>query len=90
MIKKESFPMRILKKIFHIPTKLPYFIQLDVTSFCNLNCEMCPRKHVNQEVTHINFEKFKKIVDRLRSAEEISLTGLGEPLTYPRIYDAIR
>lgn len=90
MAKKEFFPIMILKKTFHIPTNLPYFIQLDVTTFCNLSCEMCPRRHVNQEITHINFEKFKKIVDRLKGVEEISLTGLGEPLTYPRIYDAVR
>ncbi len=90
MIKKESSLMRIFKKIFHIPTKLPYFIQLDITSCCNLSCEMCPRHHVDQKPTHIDFDTFKKIVDRLEGAEEISLVGLGEPLVYPRIFEAIR
>ena len=86
----EPRPIRILKKIFHVPVRLPYYVQLDVTSFCNLSCKMCPRHHVKQELSHIDFDRFRKIIDKLKGTEEISLAGLGEPLVYPRIHDAIR
>ena len=90
MLTKEPSPLRIVKKLFHSPTKLPYYIQLAITDVCNLDCGMCPRRHVNTEKTHIDFEVFKKIIDRLDKAEEISLVGLGEPFVYPKIFEAIR
>ena len=89
MFYKEPSPLRIVKKLFHTPTKLPYYIQLAITDVCNLDCGMCPRHHVDTEKAHIDFAIFKKIVDRLDKAEEISLVGLGEPFVYPEIFEAI-
>jgi MoaA/NifB/PqqE/SkfB family radical SAM enzyme len=90
MLIKEPSPLRILKKVFHTPTKLPYYIQLAITDVCNLDCGMCPRHHIDTKNAHIDFDVFKKIIDRLDSAEEISLVGLGEPFVYPRIFKAIQ
>lgn len=89
-IKSEPFSLMVLKRFLHMPTKLPYFIQLDITNACNLTCEMCPIHHVDIEKTHIDYETFTKIIDRLKGVKEISLVGLGEPLTHPRILDAIK
>lgn len=86
----ESFPVRVIKKILHIPTKFPYFIQLAITDACNLDCEICPRHHVHVKPAHLDFEVFTRIVDRLEGAKEISLVGLGEPFVYPKIFEAIR
>jgi MoaA/NifB/PqqE/SkfB family radical SAM enzyme len=51
---------------------------------------MCPIHHVGIEKTHIDYDIFKKIIDNLGYAEEVALVGLGEPLTHPRIFDAIK
>lgn len=79
----------VLKTALHIPTRTPYSVQLDITDVCNLSCKMCPIHFVGMEKKHINFEIFRKIIDNLHGAEEISLVGLGEPLCHPRIHDAI-
>lgn len=78
-----------LRKIMHKPSKLPYSVQLDVTSYCNLKCDMCCRNFVGMKSSHIGLDKFKTIVNRLSGVREISLVGLGEPFAYPRIYEAI-
>jgi len=89
-IKMESLPFLVLKRIIHKPTRYPHFVQLDITNACNLTCGMCPIHHVGIEKTHIDYQMFKKIVDKLDGVKEISLVGLGEPLTHPRIIDAIK
>ena len=89
-IKMESLPFLVLKRIIHKPTRYPHFVQLDITNACNLTCGMCPIHHVGIEKTHIEYQMFKKIVDKLDGVKEISLVGLGEPLTHPRIIDAIK
>ncbi|MDR4504199.1 MAG: radical SAM protein [Candidatus Scalindua sp.] len=89
-IKPEPFPLMVLKRILHKPARFPYFVQLDITNACNLTCKMCPIHHVGIEKTHIEYETFKKIIDRLEGVKEISLVGLGEPLTHPRILDSIK
>lgn len=79
-----------LRKILHRPTRFPYFVQVDITNICNLGCTMCPVHYAGIEKTHIDYEIFKKIMDNLDGVKEIDLVGLGEPLCYPRIIDAIK
>lgn len=80
----------VIKRFLHVPMRYPHFVQLDITNLCNLSCDMCPVHHVNVPRKHIDFEVFKKIIDRLKGVREISLVGLGEPLSHPRIFDAVR
>ena len=80
----------VLKTILHIPTKQPYSVQYAITDDCNMNCKMCPIHYVGTEREHADFDTFKRIVDQLNGTEEISLVGLGEPLFYPMIVDAIK
>jgi MoaA/NifB/PqqE/SkfB family radical SAM enzyme len=85
----ETFPVRVAKQILHIPSKRPYFVQLAITDICNLDCEMCPRHHVATNTKHGDFATLSRIIDRLHGVEEISLVGLGEPLTHPRFFDLV-
>lgn len=89
MIKTESFPLMAIKKILHTPMRLPYFVQIDITNVCNLSCTMCPIHYLGIEKTHIDYEIFKKIINNLYGAKEVDLVGLGEPLIYPKIIEAI-
>jgi MoaA/NifB/PqqE/SkfB family radical SAM enzyme len=76
-------------KIFHIPEKNPPFVQIAVTNLCNKNCGMCIRFQVPIEFRHMDYGDFKRIVDRLQGVESITLVGMGEPLLYPHLMEAI-
>jgi MoaA/NifB/PqqE/SkfB family radical SAM enzyme len=80
-----------VKKILHIPEKMPRFVQIAVTNICNKDCGMCIRFQVPIEQRHLDFEDFKKIVAQFNGqVEAVTLVGMGEPLVYPHLFDAIR
>jgi len=74
--------------------RLPYAINIELTNKCNLSCIMCPRPKLKDlKVGDMDFELFEKILDDLRLFTNwnagLTLVGLGEPLMYPRLEDAI-
>jgi MoaA/NifB/PqqE/SkfB family radical SAM enzyme len=80
-----------IKKILHIPEKMPRFVQIAVTNICNKDCGMCIRFQVPIEQRHLDFDDFKKIVEQFDDGvEAVTLVGMGEPLVYPHLSDAIR
>ncbi len=79
-----------IKKILHIPEKVPKFVQIAVTNLCNKNCGMCIRSKIDIEEVHMDFGDFKRIIERINGAEVVTLVGLGEPLIYPYLTEAIR
>lgn len=87
---EKNFVSRVIKTVFNIPEKLPNYAQIEITNLCNLNCPMCFKHFIDVEAKHMNFEVFKKVVDRLKGVHTITLCGYGEPLFYPKIFDAIR
>ena len=78
-----------LRKIAYIVPRLPRQVVIELTNVCNLDCPMCPRKMFDRPNEHMDFEVYKKIVDRLEGVEEIALIGYGEPLLYPKLIEAI-
>lgn len=89
--KEESLPVMVFKRMLHKPAPLPLSVQVDLTNRCNLSCTMCPIHYLDIEKTHIDFELLKKIIDNLSGGvKEVALVGLGEPLTHPRLIDAIK
>jgi len=82
--------LRIIRKILHIPEHLPRFVQISFTNHCNLSCAMCIRNYIDVEKRHMQWDDFTTIVGKLDGVEQISLAGMGESLTHPRIFDAIR
>jgi MoaA/NifB/PqqE/SkfB family radical SAM enzyme len=50
---------------------------------------MCPREDLEIELEHMDWDKFQAVVNQLRSGEDITLTGWGEPFLHPRIFDMI-
>ena len=66
-------------------------LQLEVTNRCNLDCHMCPRLTLLKvPEVDMSWETFTRVLDRLtETPESITLTGWGEPLMHPRIFDFI-
>lgn len=70
--------------------RTPREVQLEVTNRCNLDCDMCPRltllKVPEQDMSR---ETFEAVLDRLDRPEAVTLTGWGEPLMHPRLFEFI-
>jgi len=59
----------------------PRHIQIEPTNRCNQSCVMCPRnKGLDVPIGDMDFETFKKIINKLYTVENLLLNGLGEPM----------
>jgi Predicted Fe-S oxidoreductases len=79
-----------VKKIAHIPETLPKYVQISLTNYCNLSCTMCIRNYIDVDRRHMPWDDFVEIVDKLEGVEQIALAGMGESLTHPKIFDAVK
>lgn len=81
---------KFLRLVSKRRTRLPREVQLEVTNRCNLDCDMCPRLSLLQ-VPEVDMaaETFAAVLDRLDRPRLITLTGWGEPLMHPQIFEFI-
>lgn len=71
-----------------------YVIYCEVTTRCNLRCKMCSHsKYKTSDGKDMDFSLFTEIIDQIKYLKEKNITfvpiGLGEPLLYPRLSEAI-
>jgi MoaA/NifB/PqqE/SkfB family radical SAM enzyme len=70
----------------HVKTEFPLHLDIEVTSYCNLLCPMCPRTHRVQqgkwENRMMKFSTFQKIIDEgaAKGLKAINLNNFGESL----------
>ncbi len=72
---------------------LPYAVQLEITTKCNLRCEMCARSKEQAGAVNsdMSLDLFNSIVSKLRyPSKHVTLVGLGEPLLHPQLFSIIR
>jgi len=81
--------MDFLKRLFFVVPEKPRIIQLEITNKCNLDCAMCPRKDFGLVYEDMKPEVLKQLSEKIPPFSEVILTGWGEPLLYPALYDAI-
>lgn len=79
----------IVGRTFYIIPQRPERIQIEITNRCNYTCGMCPRESFNLPEKDISPDLFYKIIDRIGSRYNITLTGWGEPLLHPALMDMI-
>lgn len=92
-----NYWFRLIKLIYFYRKKsfvLPYFpvrLWVELTSYCNYRCIMCPNKDLGKEDKgFMDFELYKKIVDESRDfVFEINLAHRGESLMHPQLIEAI-
>jgi len=68
----------------------PVIAQIEPTSECNLDCQMCVRKKIGVPIGTMSFENFKKILDKLDSLFKLHLSGQGESFLNPEIFKMIK
>ncbi len=66
-------------------------LNLEVTSYCNANCSMCPRSNV-REYGYISLETVDKLIKKVEDYVlfEISLSGRGEPTFHPQLVEILQ
>lgn len=78
-----------------ITRAFPRYMQIEVTTICNLHCTFCPRTTVmvpqkDKPVKHMKIAEFRRIIDELPFLWKTQLQGYGEPLLNPDILEMIR
>lgn len=68
----------------------PIIAQIEPTSECNLDCEMCVREKTGIPIGSMSFETFKKVLDKLNCLFKIHLSGQGESFMNPEIFKMIK
>lgn len=70
----------------------PTSVMIEITNRCNLNCKHCARTMMGLEyldVGDMSFENFKMIFKQFPDVRSVTLTGLGEPLLHPELFQII-
>jgi len=78
----------LLRKIFLkwlFPYTVPYppFIEVELTTKCNLKCTICEHTYWKEPGINMTFEQFKSIFDQFPHLKWIGLTGIGESFLNP-------
>jgi molybdenum cofactor biosynthesis enzyme MoaA len=69
----------------------PSSLQLEVTTRCNLRCEYCSNRHLEQ-TEDLALERFRRLLDRidLRRVDNVDFTGLGESVLHLQLPEMVR
>lgn len=71
------------------PSPYPLFLDIEVTTKCNLKCDKCARTIYNMKSEDMVFDYFCEIIDSCVPLLRINFVGLGEPLMNPDIFRMI-
>ncbi|MCG2758058.1 MAG: radical SAM protein [Desulfobacteraceae bacterium] len=68
----------LLIKLLYWLAPYPSYIEIEVTTRCNLRCIICERTYWNEPNKDMSFKEVKYIVDQFPKLKWIGLTGIGE------------
>lgn len=80
--------INVLRKPLDV-NETPIHIQLEPTTACNLACITCIREDYVKQARNLSLVDFKRIFDQIRPLK-ITLSGLGEPFTNPKLPEMIK
>ena len=67
----------LLPKFYPYFVFYPRYIEVEVTTRCDLKCTMCEHTYWKEKATDMSFEQFKKIVDEFPKLVWVGTTGIG-------------
>ncbi len=74
--------------------EFPLFLDIEVTSVCNLKCPFCATTYRNHEIDKgfVSFDIVRKVIDEGADNElyGVKFNYRGEPLLHPRIHDFVK
>lgn len=91
MEKSVNTAINLMRRLAYIPPNRPQSAQFEITNRCNLSCDICPRtnKYAKLKIGDMDYDVFTKAMDKLAPLRLATLTGWGEPMIHPRLYDMI-
>ncbi len=90
LYREDSFIRKLfLKYLFPCTVPYPPFIEIEVTTKCNLKCRMCEHTYWNEPAINMTFEQFKHVIDQFPKLKWIGLTGIGESFLNPNFMKMI-
>jgi len=90
-IARKDFGLRDIFKISFLKPKRKFrLFQVEPTMDCNLKCCMCPWMNLRRPGSKMDWKIFEAAARYFRLAEEVDLTGGGEPLLHPRLEEMVR
>lgn len=68
-------------------TGLPEKLSVEITTKCNLHCDICPKQSPNyhHSDSEMDFETFSRLKPLFPHIKSLILNGIGEPLLHPDI-----
>jgi pyruvate-formate lyase-activating enzyme len=78
-----------LKRINGVWHVVPKRLLLECTNVCNATCGYCQRSEMERPVFHLDINLYRKWVKNSPFVEWIQPQGIGEPLMYPHIIEAL-
>lgn len=69
---------QFLIKLFYWFKPYPTYIEVEVTTQCNMKCIMCEHTYWQEPKRDMSFAQFKMIVDQFPHLKWIGITGIGE------------
>jgi len=68
----------LLRRYLYAFEPFPSYLEIEVTTRCNLKCLICEHTYWNEPNKDMSFEEFVLIVDQFPHLKMIGLTGIGE------------
>ena len=95
MIEIDDLSVKYLQRRINeeIDTSFPKTILLDLVSYCNLRCSMCPHKDMRRKPGVMPWELYKRCVDEIsekRPTSRVWLVAYGEPFILKDMPERIR
>ena len=74
------------------PWGLPGNVDVEITNFCQLKCDMCPRQGFKNQrpLGKMSLENFRHILNELKGAPRLSFSGNGEATIHPQFMEFFR
>jgi MoaA/NifB/PqqE/SkfB family radical SAM enzyme len=90
LLKPYRFVADLSDNLFHKKTKA-HFLYLEVTHRCNLRCISCYTSAGVEKEDTLTLEERKSVVRQAKTmgVRSVSLSGSGEPLLYPDLFELI-
>lgn len=72
---------------------IPYDFDIETSTVCNLNCPFCFYQYMQRDHKFMDLDLYRKILMKLKSInanpENINVSGIGEPLLNPNIFELL-
>jgi len=94
-MKENPFNVIFRKKEFLFPydyplVAFPFYIDIELTNKCNLDCIMCSRQIMQRPIGFMGMDIFRKIVDEVKEYDSaIRFSRWGEPTQHPKFSVAL-